>query len=379
MSSHSARLAPLLVPLLAGIMGVASTSHAQPIMLRPAEYVNADGAPLDLGTHAIPCVADWNNDGLKDLIVGYKDADKVARYLNQGTPSQPVFTSFANIQADGTDINHPSTACGAPAPWACGTGSEGYVYFYRNTNTDADPILAAGALLIVGGSTLDVGIRATPYVHDWDQDGLNDLLCGDGDGNVHFFKNAGSAQSPSYTNDELIQAGGVAVDFGSRSAIRVCDWDGDGLKDLLGSASNNASWCRNVGTNAAPSLNAPVPLQAPVIGTGLGDIDTGYRMRLELVDWNRDDVTDLLIGDDEGYIFYFEGYHFAFASIDSQPNGQIVLEWNSADYLAYNVLAGQAPGALSVIATDLPSGGKTTAWTYTCLENICFYRIELAP
>ena len=384
------RFAFLFARLLAYAVTLGSMAHAQQLMLRPAEYVYANGAPLDLGTHAIPCAADWNNDGLKDLIVGYRTTDKVALYLNHGTDSQPVFTDSVNIQAKGVEIHQPSSML-IKAPVSVvlydsdgkkdllvGTGAEGHVYFYQNTNTDADPALAGGVRLLVGGSTLDVGVRATPYVHDWDEDGLNDLLCGDGNGNAHFFKNVGTARSPSYTNDSLIQAGGMPVAFGYRSAIRVCDWDGDGLKDLLGSASNNVGWCRNVGTNAATSLNPPVPLQSPLPGTGLADIDTGYRMRLELVDWNNDNVTDLLIGDDEGYVFYYEGYRFAFSRIGIRSDGHIIIEWNSADYLAYNVLAGKAPNAQNLIANDLPSGGNITSWTDICEDNIRFYRIQLA-
>jgi hypothetical protein len=380
--------------LLVTAAGFCSIVYGQPIMLRPAEQIEAGGFPLKPGTHAIPCVADWNNDGRKDLIVGYRIADKVALYLNSGTETQPVFDSFTNIRAGGNDIYHPSVGCGAPAPWVCdydgdgkkdllvGTGAEGYVYFYRNTNTDADPVLAGGVQLTVRGTTLDVGIRATPYVHDWDEDGLNDLLCGDGDGNVHFFKNVGTAQAPSYQDDRLLEkAEGGLVNFGSRSAVRVCDWDGDGVKDFLGSASYNVSWCRNIGTNSAPSLEGPVPLQAPAAGTGLEDINTGYRMRLELADWNHDAVTDLLIGDDEGYIFYYEGYRFAVRRIDILGENELVLEWNSAAYLTYNVLAGEAPDALAILQSDLASGGEISSWTecFDCLgDTTRFYRIELA-
>lgn len=369
---------------------VVPEASAQEPMLRPAEYVLANGANLDPGAHAIPCVCDWNNDGRKDLVVGYRYDDKVALYLNQGTDSQPVFTGFTNIQANGVDIYHLGTGCGAPAPWVCdydsdgkkdllvGTGTEGYVYFYKNTKTDAEPALAGGVLLTVGGATLSVGARATPYVHDWDEDGLNDLLCGDVNGKVHFFKNVGTAQSPLYASDSLIQAGGVSVQFGMRSAVRVHDWDGDGLKDLLGSGSNTAAWCKNIGTNAAPSLNAPQRLRSPQQGLGLTNIDTGYRMRLEVVDWNDDGVTDLLIGDDEGYVFYYEGYRFAFAAVEAQGGGQIAIRWDSADYLLYDVLAGGALDSLSPIATKLPSGGKMTEWTDTPTERAKYYKVRVA-
>jgi hypothetical protein len=390
MSMNARRLAICL--LLGYCMTVIPLSQAtaREPMLQVGERVLSGGQPLKVEAHAIPCVHDWNNDGRKDLIVGYRYGDKVALYLNQGSDSQPEFSGFVNLQANGEDIWHPGAGCGAPAPWVCdydadgkkdllvGTGSEGYVYFYKNTNTDAEPILASGMLLTVSGATLDVGIRATPYVHDWDEDGLRDLMCGDGNGNVHLFKNVGTGESPEYVQDVLIQAGGVSVNFGSRSAIRVLDWDGDGLKDLLGSASNNASWCKNVGTNAAPVLNAPVSLRAPQEGIGLVNIDTGYRMRLEVVDWNNDNVSDLLIGTDDGYIVYYEGYDFAVSTIEKQSNGEILLRWNSAEYLTYTILAGDSPGAFSSVATGLVSEGKTTTWSDAPGGGIRFYRIQVA-
>lgn len=376
----------LLIPI---VFVLASAAAAGEPMLRPGEWITANGLPLDVGDQAIPCVSDWNNDGRKDLIVGYRYTDKVALFLNQGTDANPAFGTFANLQAAGADILHPGSGCGAPAPWVgdydadgkkdllVGT-SDGYVYFYKNTNTDADPVLASGVQLTVGVAILSVGSRATPYVHDWDEDGLNDLLCGDGNGNVHFFKNIGTAGSPSYVSDVLIQATGMSVDFGSRSAVRVLDWDGDGLKDLLGSASNNAAWCRNVGTNAAPVLDSAVALQAPEEGVGLAHIDTGYRMRLEVIDWNNDDVLDLLIGTHDGYLLYYEGYSFAVASIQKVGNDEIVIQWNSADYLTYDVLGGETPDGLSPIAAGLSSGGKTTTWSQIPANSTQFYRIQLA-
>jgi hypothetical protein len=207
--------------------------NAEPIQLRPAEYVRTNGMPLNPGAQAIPCVADWNGDGLEDLIVGYRYADKIAVYLNSGSASSPVFTSLVNLQADGVDLCHPSVGCGAPAPWVCdydrdgrrdllvGTGAEGQVYFYRNTNTDAAPQLARGVQLLLNGAPLSVGARATPYLHDWDEDGRPDLLCGDANGRVHLFLNEGTAESPAYARDRLIEAGGAVLNLGYRSALRV--------------------------------------------------------------------------------------------------------------------------------------------------------------
>jgi hypothetical protein len=365
---------------------------AEAPMLLPGEYLTAGGEPLAPGSHAIPCVVDWNGDGRKDLIVGFRTEDKIALYLNCGTDAQPVFTNFTRLQAGGADIVHPSGGCGAPAPWVCdydhdgrkdllvGTGAEGYVYFYRNTNTDSQPLLAPGTLLMANGSTLSVGYRATPYVHDWDEDGRPDLLCGNFDGYVYFFRNIGSVSAPIYAGGVQLQTTDGLLDFGDRSAVRVLDWDDDGVKDLVGSASYNVSWCRNIGSNDAPILGPRTAIHAPVSGSGLVPINTSYRMRLELTDWNNDGITDLLVGDSGGRIYYYEGYRFAFTTVTSLPGNALALQWRSAPFLTYGLWSGVSPEAVTnPVATNIVSGGNFTSWTNTLPGQQSFFRTAILP
>ncbi len=311
----------MLCLLATAAIDLAAAWAASP-MLRPVATILGYGAPpLAPGSFAIPCVADWNGDGRKDLIVGYRYADKIALYLNCGTDAQPAFTNFVNLQAGGADIYQAGSSCGAPAPWVCdydgdgkrdllvGNGTDGTVWFYHNTNTDAAPVLAAGVQsTLTNGSPLSVGYRATPYVTDWDEDGLADLLCGNGDGNVYWIKNVGTIQAPAYGSAVLLQAGGTALNLGYRSVVRVCDWDGDGLKDVVGSSMTGVYWCRNTNSNSAPELQAPVALYAPVSGKGHMPIAASDRMRLDLADWNNDGIVDIVLGNHDGTVFLYEGY-----------------------------------------------------------------------
>jgi hypothetical protein len=307
------------------------------------------------------------------------------------------------------DIVHTSAACGAPAPWVCdydrdgrrdllvGAGSDGAVYFYRNTNTDAQPILTTNVLLSAGGLPFSgtLGYRATPYVHDWNGDGRPDLLCGCGDGWVYFFKNTNANTSPGqlplYAAGEKIKANGIDLNVGVRSAVRVCDWDGDGLKDLVVSAGYLSSpgpglagvfWCRNTNSNTNPILQAPLDVLAPRLGMGLTNLITGNRMRLELVDWNNDGITDVILGNQDGTVFYYQGYQFAVTSVNRRSSGELVFRWNSAPFLKYNIMGSVAlPGSIdhinSLLASNVPTGGLTTSWT-NCGSNCpqFFYRIQ---
>jgi hypothetical protein len=371
-------------------------TKAQQIQFLPGELLQAAGVSLDVGTYAIPCIADWNGDGRKDLLVGYQAAGKVAVFLNTGSDASPAFTTSVNLQAGGADIYHYSSGCGAPAPFVCdydhdgkrdllvGEGYNGYVYLYRNTNTDASPILDTGVRLMVGASPLTVSSRATPYLYDWDGDGLKDLLCGNGNGNVYFFKNIGTAQSPAYAASTLLQAGGANLSLGIRSVVRIFDLDGGGVADLLGSSDTGVYWCRNVGSRTAPVLALPIALRAPISGGGLQPIQTGVpnnrRMRLDWVDWNNDGVMDLLLGNADGTVSRYEGYRFGFTAIAAPAAGQYILQWHSAAYLSYRVLAGASANSITnLIATNLPSGGKTTCWTNSSLAEQRFYRLQITP
>jgi hypothetical protein len=389
------RLPRLTVALLTCILCLTAPRAAtsQQIQFRPGQLLQAAAQPLDVGTYAIPCAADWNGDGRKDLLVGYQTAGKVALYLNSGSDANPAFTTSANLQAGGTDINLPSPGnCGAPAPLVCdydndgkrdllvGHGANGYVYFFRNTNSDAAPILDTGVYLLVGSNPLTVSLRATPYVYDWDGDGSKDLLCGNGYGNVYFFKNTGTVQSPVYAAGTLIQAGGTTLYVGIRAVPRVFDLDGDGVPDLLTSSDTGVYWCRNTGTRTVPVLASPVALRVPVSGSGLQPIYTGPRMRLDWVDWNNDGVMDLLLGNADGTITYYAGYRFAFTALAPQASGQCALQWRSAPYLSYQVLVGASPSAITnLAATNVPSAGEITCWTNAGTPNSRFYRLQVAP
>jgi hypothetical protein len=55
---------------------------------------------IDCGNHAAPLVADYDNDGLQDLIVGTQKGE-FRFYKNTGTKFVPEYKEFSMIQANG--------------------------------------------------------------------------------------------------------------------------------------------------------------------------------------------------------------------------------------------------------------------------------------
>jgi len=110
--------------------------------------------------------------------------------------------------------------------------------------------------------------------------------------------NIGSTSLPQLTSAGKIQANGVNIDVGSNSCPVIVDWNEDGKKDLVvGNQESQVRVYLNTGSNAAPVFtNYTVVLS----GSNL------YRCSPEVCDLNRDGKKDLIIGENEGYVSFYE-------------------------------------------------------------------------
>jgi hypothetical protein len=60
---------------------------------------------IQAGTNGvIPNIGDWDHDGVKDLMVGSYTGGYIYYYHNTGTNANPVFPSRVLMQADGSNI-----------------------------------------------------------------------------------------------------------------------------------------------------------------------------------------------------------------------------------------------------------------------------------
>jgi len=88
------------------------------------------------------------------------------------------------------------------------------------------------------------------------------------------------------------RSGGSSTSLPSRFA----DWDGDGRLDLLAN-SVNVDFFRNLGQKEGKTVLAN---QGAVDSRRLA----GHTTSPTVVDWNRDGLPDLVIGAEDGYLYY---------------------------------------------------------------------------
>jgi hypothetical protein len=187
--------------------------------------------------------------------------------------------------------------------------------------TVLSPSTAPAALLnlgpeqtvLAGGGDLTVPGYSVPCFTDFNSDGINDLLVGEGgsgfDGKVRVYLNRGSASAPHFSDFSYVQSEGadlVVPAGGCMGAFPlVAHFDDDGKKDLVvGRADGTVEVYRNVGTDRAPTFDGGTLVQAGPAGAKF-PIDVGYRATIALTDWDNDGARDLVLGALDGRIYLY--------------------------------------------------------------------------
>jgi len=236
-----------------------------------------DGKPLDVGFSATPLVIDWDGDGVQDLVCG-AEWNRAVWYKNIGTNAEPKLVYKGLIY---TDDGKPFQLPHDPVPEAPG--------IYKN---DYHPVLAAA---------------------DLNGDGRVDILAGGYvTGRIYFFENKGWSKdhTPILHYDGPLEADGQPLDVGWAAAPTAADVDGDGLIDIItgdmpmtprggDSVSENfLYYFKNVGTKTKPKFSKQ---KFPV----KGKFPTGSLAAPRAIDLNGDGLLDLVVAHDRYLSIYY--------------------------------------------------------------------------
>ncbi len=180
---------------------------------------------IDVGTSARPVFVDVDADGLQDMLIAnlqyYNNANpsasysRIAYFRNTGSTTFPIFTlidkDYANCSSLGVLGLHPAFGDldgDGDQDLLMGTDA-GTIIYYENTAGAGNPL----NLTFMQGSyfAIDVGANSAPQIIDVDKDGLPDLLIGERAGNLNYYHNNGTANSPLFSTLTSNNFGGVNV------------------------------------------------------------------------------------------------------------------------------------------------------------------------
>jgi hypothetical protein len=288
------------------------------------ELIQAGDTDMQVPGYSVPSYVDWNSDSLFDIVVGEGsgiDTARVRVYLNCGYTFIPQFSDFFYAQSDGTNLTARGSGCLGLFPrvvyWdgdakkdlLVGHGG-GAVKIYLNTGSNANPVFDAGTTLQWGQpglkQNINTGDRPTPSVVDWNTDGKKDLVMGNRDSKVYIFINEGTDTEPDFRTKTTAKLGsGDLVVPGYRSSPDVCDLNNDGKKDLVcGNTDGTVLYYENTNTDSHAVFTAYEPLTT--LGVPI-NLPGALRSRPFMCNWNGDQFTDMLVGYGDGKVHFYRG------------------------------------------------------------------------
>jgi hypothetical protein len=134
---------------------------------------------------------------------------------------------------------------------------------------------------------------------DLNADGRLDIITGCWPGELHFFQHM---PDKTYKGETIKDRNGKEIKLGSASTVFAADWDSDGDYDLLvGNQQGEVFFVPNEGNAKNYAFGSPRKLQADGKDIQVAHGDSGP----VIADWDGDKVLDLIVGCGDGSVVFY--------------------------------------------------------------------------
>lgn len=218
-------------------------SNNNPQFAAPLNFLQNE--MIDVGENACPAFFDYDGDGDDDLFIGDFGIQQdgifratLSLYENTGNQQQPSFkfvtndyanlSTYAlyNLKPQFTDINKDGTTDLV----FTATNQDGQTLLHYILNNSSTSLSLQNTLT---ATSFSVFFNENIHIYDINNDGLPDALVGKANGAVEYWKNNGSAQTPSWQRESTAFLDIDQSFVRQNPSILIIDINNDAKQDLI--------------------------------------------------------------------------------------------------------------------------------------------------